>query len=100
MKKLTEKLNKFIPAHDKLKHSFLGDTAYAVLLLLSLIFHVLTSLYIPIFVISLSVIMATILWEYFQKKNGGINSKKEIFLDLFWGNIKHLVITFCWIFLN
>lgn len=97
---IAEYLEKIIPAHDKLKHSFLGDTAYASLLIFSYILFLCFNFLTPVWLVSLIVLGISGWWEYEQKKGGGTNSKEEIFWDLFWGNVKHLAVTVCWILLN
>lgn len=98
--KIVYYLEKIIPKIDKLKHNFLGNIAFVLLLIIKVLFLLCFNVNISVLIISLIVLLISIYWEYTQKKEGGINSKKEIFLDLFFGNINHLIITICWILIN
>lgn len=74
-------LENFLPAHDKLKHFFIGALVFVFL---SLFLSDLLSIAI--------VLVGACLGELWQKLNGGTNNKKEMALDIFYGVLLGLLI--------
>ena len=82
MKSILKRLNIHLPKHDKLKHYFVG----------SLIFLALSVLFSNLIALLLTAIVA-IGWEFWQKKQGGKNTKKEMILDVCFSVLLAIIIT-------